>query len=125
MSFTLEEANGHVSSNADAIPEPEQPPPPRGASQKERLQHELDGYHVRLKAFQGMPPASVLLELSGIGARCTELRKDLQRAGGRDADALRTKELDPLIAQLEFQFKIHSRLLTSNQLDWQMSGGQT
>lgn len=84
----------------------------RASDQFAELKEELDGYYARFKRFYAMSPTDVMLELSAIAARLIEIRGGLMR---RDADriykAFRTGEIDPLLDQCEFQFKLHSRVV--------------
>lgn len=112
---------------------PSPPPAPPGAptrprpvlvrSGHETERGELDTYYEQIKGFRDQEPDSVLVIISGISARLTGMRADLQRQGSASANSLRTKEVDPLIDALDFQFKIHSRLLSVRQLDWEMTRG--
>lgn len=86
---------------------------------------ELDDIYANLPGFPGMEPDQVLLMCSGWLARLTGIRADLQRAGTTKANALRTKEIDPLIDALDQQFKIHSRLISMRELDFKITGPMT
>lgn len=86
---------------------------------------ELDDIYANLPGFPGMEPDQVLLMCSGWLARLTGIRADLQRAGTAKANALRTKEIDPLIDALDQQFKIHSRLISMRELDFKITGPMT
>lgn len=85
---------------------------------------EIDGYLTQMQAWSMTDPATVMQQISSIGARLIEIRTQVVRSESRLLQGFRTKELDPLLNQVEFQFKIHSRRLSSMTLDWQISGGQ-
>lgn len=84
---------------------------------------ELDVYYRTAKLFHEQQPDEVLSQCSAISARLTEMRAMTQRSSASRAASVRTREIDPLIAQIDFQFKVHSRLLTQHELDWRMTGG--
>ena len=90
----------------------------------ELLRNELDEYWKRVKRFATLAPSDVLLEVSAMVARAGEVRGLLIRSDNRAANAFRTRELDPFIDQCELQFRIHSRLLASHELDAKLAGGQ-
>lgn len=127
--MTLEAAPGPVRrppslpAAPPGLPQRSSVTPGPGRSVHDPLRDELSGYYERLKKFRDTEPDSVLIEISGISARLTEMRAVLQRQGNANANSLRTKEVDPLIEALDFQFKIHSRLLSVRQLDWEMTRG--
>lgn len=91
----------------------------------DRLRMEFDGYYARLRQFESLEPDQVMLEVSAVAARLTEVRAQLLRDHGQRATRLRLDEVDPLLEQLDFQFKIHSRLQSVRDLDFRLSGGQT
>jgi hypothetical protein len=88
------------------------------------LRKELDGYYETIVQFPEMEPDQVLLAVSGISARLVYIRAQLLRSGAMKAQKLRTSEIEPLIEHLERQFRVHSRLISMRQLDFQLSGGQ-
>lgn len=90
-----------------------------------KLRVELDSYLDRMQGFAGEEPDQVLQTLSSIGARLTQIRTHAVRSTSRLARNFVAQELEPLIGQCEFQFRIHSRLLASRQLDWEMVRGQS
>lgn len=85
---------------------------------------ELDGYFVGLKQLSRMPGEEVFVWLSGVSARLCELRIYLWRSESRRLAALRSREVDPLIEEIDRQFKFHSRLVAERQLEWDHSKGQ-
>lgn len=88
-----------------------------------RYQAELSEFYAKVADFHRQDSAAVLRTISGIAGRCTEIRADLHRSGSARANKFRTSEVDPLLDALDLQFKIHSRLISVNQLDWDMSKG--
>lgn len=91
----------------------------------DQLRAEFDGYYARLKTFSSLEPDEVMAEVSAVAARLTEVRATLLRDRGQRANRLRLDEVDPLLEQLDFQFKVHSRIQATREMDFRMSGGQT
>jgi hypothetical protein len=87
------------------------------------VQRELDGYYEDVKLFSKQPPEEVMIQIAGIAGRLTEVRAQLVRNDGKIAQNLRTKEVEPLLDQLRFQYSVFSRLLSVRSLDWEMSRG--
>lgn len=90
----------------------------------EALRSELDGYYAMARKWAHLEPDVVLMELSAITARLTEVRAHLNRDNGQRANRLRISEIDPLLEECDRQFKIHSRLIAMHQLDWEVARGQ-
>lgn len=90
----------------------------------DQIRAELDAYYVRMKQYPELEPDQVMLDLSGLGARLTEIRAQLVRDNSQRANALRTKEVDPLLGQIDLQFKLHSRIATIRQFEWDIAKGQ-
>lgn len=84
---------------------------------------ELDTYYAGMATFEGMEPDEVMARLAAMVARLTEIRARLHRLGTTRATQLRTKEIDPLLDSLRILFQIHSRLLSSRQMEWDMARG--
>lgn len=79
---------------------------------------EIDGYFVGLKQLGSMDPADVFLWLSGVTARLVELRMICFRNDTRRMNALRSRELDPLIEQCDRAFRLHSRVQSCRQVEY-------
>lgn len=90
-----------------------------------RLQAELDGYYAELRNLNQLDPTSVMQKLSSISARAGELRAQLVRSESRRANALRTREVEPLLEQIKLQFQIHSRIVAVAQQELDLIRGQT
>lgn len=88
----------------------------------DRLNAELDDYYHRLTQFTGMPIFEVFQTISAISARTSEIRHQLIRFEDRRSTALRTKHVDPLLEELDRQFKIISRLQSVRQMEYEMDG---
>lgn len=97
-----------------------------GADERAVLQRylkELDEYYVVVKDFHSGEPAEVLQLVAGISGRLCEMRALLQRSGSTLAAKLRTREVEPLMDQLDLQFRIASRLLSVKDFEFRASGG--
>lgn len=86
------------------------------------IRDEIDGYLCTLKQLGSMPPDEVMLQLSGITARLTEIRTHLFRSDSRRFTALRTREIDPLLVEADRQFRLHSRVQAVRAFEWEVSG---
>jgi cytosine/adenosine deaminase-related metal-dependent hydrolase len=73
-----------------------------------------------------MEPDQVMRMSSAITARATELLVQLHRAEGkREWSRTRTMQVQPLLAELDRQFKIASRLLEVRRQDLQLETGRS
>lgn len=88
------------------------------------VRDELDGYAEKLCDVADSDPRDAMGILSSVHARLTQIRLQLQRAGSQRVDKLRTRELDPMIEAVEFQFKVASRVIATTELEWNMAQGQ-
>ena len=86
------------------------------------IQAELNDYLRRLKDLNSYPPVEVFQTLSAISARLAEIRNRLIRTDNRRFTALRTKEVDPLIDEVDRQFKFHSRIQAVRDSELRLSG---
>jgi hypothetical protein len=86
---------------------------------------ELSAYREELCSLPDQEPGLAFQRLAGISARLAEMRAQLWRVNNRQADALRTREVDPLIDTLEFIFKSLSRAQAVRQFDYDLSRGGT
>jgi hypothetical protein len=99
-------------------------PAPNGAgSGIDVVQVEIDDYLRRLKELNSLPPTEVFQTLSAISARLAEIRNRLIRIESRRTTALRTREIDPLIDEVDRQFKFHSRIASVRQMEWDATTG--
>lgn len=84
---------------------------------------ELDHYYEEISQYQGLEPDQVMMSISGISARLTGIRAELQRSGSQRGNKLRTAEVDPLLTALDLQFRIASRIQAIREFDLRMAGG--
>ncbi|QBQ74859.1 hypothetical protein [Caudovirales GX15bay] len=96
-----------------------------GAGLVAQYMPELDEMRERIQRFPAIDPSDVLAELSAISGRLAEMRAQLYRDNSQRAQALRTREIDPLREECEMQFKIHSRRIALMEWELRMSGGGT
>ncbi len=89
------------------------------------LRKEVNSYLKVLSEFASSDPREVMGDISSIHARLVFMRIELFREGSQRAATLRTKEVDPLIEAIEFQFKVQSRIISMMDLDWKLAGGQS
>lgn len=68
--------------------------------------------------------SEVMLVISSVAARLSEMRSDLWDMRHPHAQHLRTRHVDPLRNDLELHFKAHSRRISDLELDWKMAHGQ-
>lgn len=92
----------------------------------EDVRQEIDDALEQMREFWMHEPDEVMRLVSGHAARLVEIRVQIQRV--EDAypvwKRVRTKEVEPVLDELQSQFNIASRLVTVRQLDWEMSRGQ-
>lgn len=88
------------------------------------IHQELDDYLVELRSMRSKDPVEVFMTLSSITARLTEIRVICVRSESRRLTSLRTREIDPMIEECERQFRFHSRIQSTRQMDWDMAKGQ-
>lgn len=98
--------------------------PLTGDDPYEAIRHEIDGYYRRLRRLNQMDPAEVFQSLSAISARMSEIRTRLIRVEGRKPAKLRTSEVDPLLEEVDRQFKFHSRLQATREMEASLIRGQ-
>lgn len=84
---------------------------------------ELDEYRQAVANFPNAEPSDILVTLSGVSGRLAEIRADLWRSNTQRATALRTREVDPLRDELDFQFRITSRRIALLEWEFKISGG--
>jgi len=90
----------------------------------ETLRNEIDSYFEMMKKFNSKPPFEVLQDLSSIVSRVAEIRVILSRSNNVTAQAIRTKEVDPLLDAAEKLFRIHSRLIALQEKEYDTNRGQ-
>jgi hypothetical protein len=71
-----------------------------------------------------MDSVEVMQTISSVSARLCEIRAYLYQVDSRRSQALRIREVDPLIEECDRQFKIHSRIQSIKEVEYKLSGGQ-
>lgn len=110
----------------ETISVPQTPAKKNQPSAVEKLRQELDTYLEQMQQFPTMMPDEIFRLLSGWTARATELRIQLNRSDNGRSNAFRTKEIDPFLEECERQFKFHSRIQASQEMEMRLvPRGQT
>lgn len=84
------------------------------------IRDELDSYFVTLKRLNSIPPEEVFAFLSGVSARLVEVRGQCWRSESRRLSGLRVHEVEPLLEEIDRQFRIHSRIQSVRQFELDM-----
>lgn len=87
---------------------------------------EIDDAFKDMKTFYQLEPDEVMRMAMGHSARLSELRGRCERIEDykREWKNIRTRELEPAIKALEFQYGVASRLHSVRELDWKMESGE-
>lgn len=112
--FILDSTSASPNVTSDAVP---------GADLLVAAMRELAEYHAANQKFSRMDPDEVLAMISAITARLTYLRSCLADTGNQRARKILSSNLDPLMTNLDLQFRIASRRLTSRQFDFEVTRG--
>lgn len=104
---------------------PEVSPAPRKSGQLDVWRSELDSYYSEMRKFESMDPVEVFLRLSAFSARASEIRSVIVRSENRRHTSFRTQEIDPFIDECDRQFKLHSRIQSTREMEFRISGGAT
>lgn len=90
-------------------------------SQLEEWRTELDTYHGEMAQFISCDPSEIFRKLAAYSARASYIRGQVMRVDNRALTTFRTKELDPFITTLDYQFKVWSRYQTTVQMEWEIA----
>lgn len=84
-----------------------------------QIEAELDGILLVVRDFYQMEPDEAMLHIASMTARLTELEVLLHRVEARDRTykQIRTMQVDKILAGLDRQFKIASRLVEVRRQD--------
>lgn len=91
--------------------------------QIENAREILIDYVDQMRNFKKLDSQDVFLKLSEFSATATYFRSTICKREDRKKAAFRTHDIEPFIAEVERQFKIWSRLVSSQNLDWEMTRG--
>lgn len=133
MEFELEESAGRRGQTVTppiAVSVPDAPDPRfRDNATRTKV---LDGYRSELAEYREAMARyyqvdldQVLGTISAHHARVAQIRSDLQYMAGGEANTLRTRQVDPFLSELEFQFKITSRRIAGLEAEARLTGGFT
>lgn len=86
---------------------------------------EIDDAFKDMATFLNRQPDEIMRMCGGHSARMAELRVRIQRVEDfqRQWRSVRTREIEPLQAELGNQYQIASRLQSCLELDWKMESG--
>lgn len=85
---------------------------------REAVEEEIDLMLATVRGFWEMEPDAVMRMSSAMSARCTEMAIHLHRLEGRrEWKQIRTMQVEKLIAELDRQFKLASRLVEIRRQD--------
>ena len=86
---------------------------------KETVLAEIDAMNDAVRDFWQQSPDLVMTAVAAYSARATELEIMLHRVEGRDRSyrQIRTRQIGPLLAELDRQFKVASRLIEVRRQD--------
>lgn len=86
---------------------------------REQIEGEIDGILVMVRSFHTMEPDQVMQHVAAMTARLTELEVLLHRVETRDRayKQIRTMQVVKILAELDRQFKIASRLVEVRRQD--------
>lgn len=87
---------------------------------------EIDDAFEDMKTFHNLEPDEIMRMAGGHSARLSELRMRCERIEDykREWKNIRTREIEPTIAELANQYAIASRLHSVRELDWKMESGE-
>jgi hypothetical protein len=87
-----------------------------------QVEDEIDLMLTTLRSFYAAPADVVMRKCSALSARCTQLAIHLVRLEGRhEWRRLRTMQVERLLAEIDRQHRIASRLLEGRRLEWETS----
>ena len=83
---------------------------------------ELLGYLKEMHKFNDLEDSrEVLRRLSAFSARASWMRNLAVRSPAKEIQRFRIDELDPFLGEIERQFKFHSRLISANQFEYDLT----
>lgn len=109
-------AAGYV---ADVVPEIVADLASEALGSREAVEGEVDLMSRTVREFWSWEPDQVMRTVAAFSARCTELAINLHRVEGRlrEWKQVRTKQVEPLLKELERQYTIASRLVEIRRQD--------
>lgn len=97
-----------------------------GLGTRAEVEAELDGIVMAVRMFAAKQPDQVMRETAAYAARLSELAMLLHRVESSDRQylRLRTMQVAVIAAEMQFQFKVASRLVEVMRQDIALLGGQ-
>ena len=86
-----------------------------------KWREEMDSYYKLMETFDSEPVDEVMRALASMTSRFSQIRSWIVRSESRAGTHFRTKEVDPFIEECDRQFKIWSRILSVQSMDWELS----
>lgn len=83
----------------------------------------IDDAYETMKRFEHYTPRENMQRLAAISAYASELRGQLTRRPEPELNQLRIKEVDPLLKEVDRQFKIWSRYQAAIEHEWDIERG--
>lgn len=90
------------------------------------VRQEIDDAYADMKTFHNLEPDECMRLSGGHSARLSEIRVRIQRVEDykREWKAVRTREIEPTLEELERQWRNASRLHSVRELDYRMESGE-
>jgi hypothetical protein len=92
---------------------------------RQEVEREIDEMLTVVRNFWRLEPDMVMKQVAAYSARCTELFVHLQRIEGKDRtySKIRTMQVNPLLDELDRQFRLASRLVEVRRQDLDTAKG--
>lgn len=121
VAFTVEDSaagNAEEGFISDLVPEVAEQLAWGALVSRQHVEDEIDMMLRAVRGFWDMEPDQVLQMVSALSARCTEMAIHLHRLEGkREWRQIRTQQVERLLAELDRQFKSHSRTVELRRQD--------
>lgn len=90
------------------------------------VRQEINDAYEEMQEFYNNEPDFCMRVISGQAARLSYITSRIRRIDDFNPDwkAVRERELEPLLRQLEFQYDIASRRHTAREFDWKVETGE-
>jgi hypothetical protein len=92
---------------------------------RQEIEAEIDRMLSEVREFYAMEPDQVMRVVAALSARCTELVVHLHRVEGkyREFKQIRTMQIQPLLLEMDRQFKLASRGVEIRRQDLELMRG--
>lgn len=85
------------------------------------LREELQGYYFTLTTLNKLDPIEVFETLSAVSSRVSEVREIVASTDTKRNAAFRIRTIDPLLEEVDRQFKFHSRIVAIREHEAQLA----